>query len=215
MQTTAYVSSNPERKAELDAQIATLDEHIKMAEKQLQGCRASTPEAKTLKKYIAERTEQMRKLLAQLPEQLFCEANALNDLEQAMVDAITAWEDAKATWLAQAAVNPAYAVEYAAEIVARQAVIEYTFRLQRHWPALAERDGRTLATFRKAYDEIAEARQSDMLSKLTGCRSTCAFHNAVEHQQGRALAQHQQYDDRILLHLTWCEFDAARMTHAA
>lgn len=215
MKTSAYISSNPEVQAQLNSEIERCQAAIKDAEGRVRELRASTPEAKSLKKDITRNKEQVDFLRTQLPEMLFSEANALDDLEQEMAGAIAEWDAAKARWLVEAGTNPAYAVEYAASIVGKQAAIEHIFRLQRHWPALAESEGRSLATFRKAYAEIAEIRQRDMMSKLTGGHSSCAFHNAVEHEQGRALAKLGEYGDHIQLYLSWYEHDAAKLQPAA
>jgi DNA repair exonuclease SbcCD ATPase subunit len=213
MNQNAYVSSNAPRQAEIEEQVAAINEQIKAAEQELKQHRSGTREARQLKKRIAELTEQRLALKNQLPAMLFSEAGALTDIEADIEAEIDAWERIKSRWLADAQTNPLYAIKNARNIVGAQAKYEQVLRLDERWQALAAEEGRTLATFRKAYDQVLRSRRRDMMSKLTQGSSTCEFHNAVERQQGRALAELDDYGDQILLRLTWYETDAARMAH--
>lgn len=215
MKTTAYISSNPEQDAQIDAAIEMRRKWIRANEEKCKALSARSAEYRRLKKDSAAQEEAIKGLQAARPVKLFSEANAVADLEQEMAAEVEAWETAKTRWLADAAENPAYAVQHAAAIVGQQAIIEDVIRLNRHWQKLAESDGRSLATFRKAYDEAIETRRREMMSKLTSCNSTCAFHNAVEHEQGRALALLIEYRDRIQYYLASYEEDAGLMTHVA
>lgn len=211
MQTNAYVSSNETRKTELDEQIADLNAEIRNAGETLRKLKSASAEARTLKRAIARLEEQRDELKAQMPALLFSEAGALSDLEADLNDAIAEWERRKAKWIADATTNPAYAVRNAQDIITQQTYAEQAMLLQSQWQALAAEEGRTLAAFRKAYDQVARARKRDMMSKLTASHSTCAFHNAVEHQQGCALNEYGQYYNHVGERLAWYEDAIVRM----
>jgi len=208
----AYISSNPERQAQLDAQRHAITGQFEDAKRRLAAATAK-PEIKAIKAEIKKLEAALQELTPQYPAMLFSEAGALQDLEDRLTDAAGNWEEKKAAWLKNAEVNPAYAIERGSSIVEEQQIYEVAYRLQQIWQHLSETEGRSLVTFRKAYDEVAEWRKNKMMNYLTGGRSSCAFSNAVEHQRGRALAQQTEYRDHILSYLLWYEKDAEKMTH--
>lgn len=214
MQTTAYLSSNPARKAELDAQVETFEAQILEA-KAAQRRATDKAEVKLIKAEIKRLEAERDDLRRQYPEQLFSEANAINDLECDIRETLDAWEEARREWAEEARYDPTYAIEHADDIVSHQARTAQIINLRDRWQALAESEGRTLTTFRKALDAMGEARRREALAKLTSYPGSNAFRNAVQIEQGRALAQYNQDADRIQFHLTWYERDAAKLNHAA
>lgn len=214
MTTTAYISSNEPRKIELEEQIAAARDEITTAREQLARIKAGSAEGRALKRRIADQEERIAELNGQMPALLFSEAGALAELEGDIDAALATWERHKARWLADAATNPAYAVRNARDIITQQTYVEQALLLQDCWRVLSAEEGRSLATFRKAHDQVARARERDMLSKLTAGQSTCAFHNAVEHQQGCALNEYAQYYNHVGDRLAWYEDDARQMPHS-
>lgn len=137
------------------------------------------------------------------------EVEALADLEQIIRDVIALWEEQHRAWLDEARYDPTSAIaEFGPTVIDVQTRAAHAFRLQRAWERIALDDGRTLANFRRAYDEAAASLTARLDEEQRIYRSS-AWRAAVQRCQRRAVAAATR-SDPILLRLQRHEADAAR-----
>lgn len=207
----AYRSNDEKRLTEVLARIAAEEEKIKDNNRALKFMAHRDPAAVELRHENTQRQQNIAELRSVTPVLLFWEEGALRDLEAQFTKDDEKWEMDRATWQAHTFASPRYAIEIAGDIIASEVRHDAAVTLANTWLELSEKEGRTLATFRKALNYVTMHLRRTMMQKLTGGTSTSALSNAVDHATGCAIDNLLTMSWRYLIMLEGYEIDVQTM----